>query len=169
MLRRPMDRDAISLLREAEVLVTERNVPVTRAMIEAADRLKLIVRLGSLSHDIDVAAAAARGIVVVRQPVEGAIYAAEHVMMMILAVLRRLPSATFAMTHPRLVLSSKSSAQTSEDQFAYDWSVLPGVRPLRGANVAIFGMGEIGVELAWRLAAFSPASHRHCSRGRTWW
>src|SRR5689334_6412620 len=100
MLRDPSERELFDALARADILVSERNVPVTRAMIEAAPRLKLIVRLGSLCHDIDIPAARSRGVAVSRQPVRSSINAAEHVLLMTLAILRRLPRAMRAMTGP---------------------------------------------------------------------
>ena len=58
-------------------------------MIEAGRRLRLIQRLGSQTHDIDVAAAAQRGIPVCYWPIPGVMAVAEHVLWQILALTRR--------------------------------------------------------------------------------
>src|SRR5579864_1556085 len=71
MRRRPADSEILSLLPTVDFLVSERNRPVTKTLLDAASRLKLIVRLGSLSYDIDVDTARAKGIHISVQPVIG--------------------------------------------------------------------------------------------------
>ena len=74
MLREPA-RDALPAhLAEAEFLISEPAGVIDTEMLAAAPRLKMILRLGSLSHDIDLAAAQAHGITVVTWPQPGVIY-----------------------------------------------------------------------------------------------
>jgi phosphoglycerate dehydrogenase-like enzyme len=154
MLRRPAADELAARLADADVLISERSVPVTGDMIAAAPRLRLIVRLGSLWHDIDAAAAKARGVRVSVQPVTGCVYGAEHVLMMTLAVLKRLGRSLHAATEAG---HGREPARTDEDTFAYNWLNYSDLRGLQGKTVAILGMGEIGVETARRLRAFGPA------------
>lgn len=154
MLRRPAPDEIASALATADVLISERSVPVTAEMIAAAPRLKLILRLGSLWHDIDVAAAKARGVRVSVQPVTGCVYGAEHVLMMTLAVLKRLGRSLHAAAEAG---HGREPARTDEDTFAYNWLNYADLRSLAGKTVAILGMGEIGVETARRLRAFGVA------------
>src|SRR5690606_22185338 len=57
------DREALRVaLAEAEVLVSERSGAVDAELIAAAPRLRLIQRLGSLAHDIDLDAARAAAV-----------------------------------------------------------------------------------------------------------
>jgi phosphoglycerate dehydrogenase-like enzyme len=157
--RRPDAAEMAALLPTVAMLVSERNQPVTAAMVAAAENLHLIVRLGSLSHDIAVAEAKARGVRVSVQPVTGCIYAAEHLVMMTLAVLKRLGRSLHA---ARTAMNGDPSAvgarRTDEDTFAYNWPGYADLRGLTGKTVAILGMGEIGVELARRLKGFAPGA-----------
>ena len=155
MRRRPAPDELDALLPTVDILVTERNQPVTAAMVAQAERLKLIVRLGSLTHDIAVAEARARGIAVSAQPVSGCIYVAEHVVMMILAVLKRLGRSLHAAPAAG---HGREARRTDEDTFAYNWLGYSDLRGLHSKTITILGMGEIGVETARRLRAFAPAT-----------
>ncbi len=151
MKRHPPEADLMALLPTIDFLITERNQPVTAAMLEVAIRLKLIVRLGTLSHDLDFEAARETGVRVSVQPVLGSIYAAEHVLMMILAVLRRLGRSLAAANAAKHGLPAR---RTDENTFAVNWMSFGDTDGLVGKTVSILGMGEIGVELARRLKPF---------------
>jgi phosphoglycerate dehydrogenase-like enzyme len=142
-----------ALLPNVEVIVSERNQPVREEMIVAAPRLRLIVRLGSLYHDIALEAARARGVQVSVQPVSECIYGAEHLLMMTLAVQRRLKRSLRAAVTDH----GQEAHRTDEDTFAYNWLGFADLRSLFGKTVAILGMGEMGVELARRLHPFRPS------------
>lgn len=163
MKRRPPKDELMALLPTVDFLISERNQPVTAEMLEAAIRLKLIVRLGSLSYDIDVETAKATGARVSVQPVLMTIHCAEHAVMMILAVLKRLGrslAATNAASHGR------EARRTDENTFAVNWLGFNSIAGLIHKNVAILGMGEIGVELAQRLKGFRPQTIFYNKRER---
>jgi phosphoglycerate dehydrogenase-like enzyme len=149
--RRPSPAELDSLLPTADFLITERNQPVTAAMLDRANRLKLIVRLGSLAHDIDLVMAREKGIHVSVQPVLGSIMVAEHMVMMTLAVLKRLKRSLIAAS----TADHKRPAQrTDENTFSFNWMGYSDLVGLFGKTASILGMGEIGVELARRLRSF---------------
>jgi D-3-phosphoglycerate dehydrogenase len=66
---------------------------VTRALIERAERLKIVGRAGIGVDNIDVAAATARGIVVMNTPYGNSITTAEHTIAMLFALCRQIPAA----------------------------------------------------------------------------
>lgn len=155
MLRTPTFDELLPYLPTADFIISERNQPVTAAMIEAAPRLKRIVRLGSLGYDIDSEAAAARGIKVVVQPVLGSLYCAEHALMMSLAVIKKLGRGL----HDALNAAHGLPAQRGdENTFAFNWLGYTDVGGLIGKTIAIVGMGEIGVEYARLVRPFRPAA-----------
>lgn len=155
ILRNPNEPEVLRVIGDAQFLISERNQAVTASMLSAAHRLSLVVRLGSLHHDLDVAAAQKRGIRVCVQPVRTSIAAAEHVLMMILAVLKQLGRATSFGRDPATT-TAKTPKLTREDTFAYNFAELTQINALYQRSVGILGMGEIGVELARRLRAFRP-------------
>lgn len=152
--RRPAEAELQQVLAEVQFIISERSEPVTASMIAAAPQLKLIVRLGSLLYDIDVKAAEAAGVRVISQPVISTIYCAEHALMMILALVKKLGRGLHAAQASDHGLPAKRS---DEDTFSFNWLGFNDIGGLIGKTVAILGMGEIGVELARRLIAFRPA------------
>lgn len=149
MLRRP-DRATLSAaLAGADYLISERTGVIDARLIQAAPRLKLIQRLGSLTYDIDLEAAADAGVAVCYWPVDSVIRVAEHTIMQLLAVgkkLREVEAVALA-AGPEWGVSKR----TDEDTFAYNWSERRGVDQLWQRRVGIIGFGEIGVEVARRL------------------
>ncbi len=110
--------------------------PVTRAVIDAAPRLRVISRLGVGVDNIDVVAAGERGIAVVRVTDYCVDEVATHAVALGLAAWRRIP-AYDAVTR------------------AGGWGIRPELplRRLAGSRVAVLGRGPIGREVGRRWAA----------------
>jgi phosphoglycerate dehydrogenase-like enzyme len=141
--------EIIELIRDADALITERVGVIDREIIDAGAKLKVILRYGSLSHDIDFDAARERNIRVIVEPIVGAIAVAENLMLQILAVLRRaMPLQTILHQPPE---NFKTPQRTSEDVFSFNWSGQRQISLLKDKTVGILGFGEIGVELTRRL------------------
>ncbi len=155
MLRQPDKETLLAHLPRAEYLISERVGVIDAEMIQAAPRLKLILRLGSLTYDIDAKAAKAAGVAVCYWPVGSVIRVAEHTVLQLLALSKRLRE-TEAIA---LTASAKwgASKRTDEDTFAYNWSNRQNVGGLWQKSIGILGFGEIGVELARRLAGWGCA------------
>lgn len=149
MLRQPDKATLMQHLAEAEYLISERTGEIDAEMIQAAPQLKLILRLGSQTYDIDTLAAKAAGVVVCYWPVGTVIRVAEHMMMQILALSKKLREieAVALTASPEWGLSKR----TDEDTFAYNWSDRQNLADLWQSTVGIIGFGEIGAELARRL------------------
>lgn len=148
ILRQPDPATLRPLLAEAVFLISERAGVIDRALIAAAPNLKMILRLGSLAHDIDLEAARAAGVVVATWPQRGVIMVAEHVVMQMLALVKRLREVE------AIAVAAGDwgrARRTDEDTFAYNWSRRQGIGGLWQQTVGILGFGEIGAELARRL------------------
>ncbi len=139
----------MALLPKVEFLISERTGAIDAEMIAAGRGLRLIQRLGSQSYDIDLAAAQRAGIPVCYWPVQTCTMVAEHTLMLMLALARRLPELM------RIANEAggwgQEPQECDENVFAYNWSGRTGIGGLAGATVGILGMGEIGGELARRL------------------
>jgi phosphoglycerate dehydrogenase-like enzyme len=149
MLRQPDKATLLAHLADADYFISERTGTVGADLIQAAPRLKLIQRLGSLTYDIDIAAAKAAGVAVCYWPVGSVIRVAEHAVMQMLALGKKLREIE------AIALAASTewgpSRRTNEDTFAYNWSDRVNVAGLWQKTIGIMGFGEIGAELARRL------------------
>ncbi|NIO42974.1 MAG: hypothetical protein GTO41_24140, partial [Burkholderiales bacterium] len=164
MLRKPPREEVLRRLPEVDFLISERSGEIDAEMIAAGKKLRLIQRLGSLTYDIDRDAARVAGVPVCAWPVRSVILVAEHMVMQMLALAKRLNEAT------AIALDAgdwgQPSRRTDEDTFAYNWSNRERVGGICGQTIGILGLGEIGVELARRLRGFAPARILYHKRRR---
>jgi phosphoglycerate dehydrogenase-like enzyme len=119
---------------------------VTEAMLAHADALRLIQKHGEDCRNIDVAAAARRGIPVKILRRRGNSDVAEHTLLLMLAVTRRLLAA-----HAAAVAGLPHAEREAS---SYNWARLEGVISLRERTLGVVGMGEIGRDLARKVAPF---------------
>jgi phosphoglycerate dehydrogenase-like enzyme len=155
MLRHPSRAELLQHLADSEFLISERAGVIDGELIAAGPHLRLIQRLGSLTYDIDGAAAQAAGIAVCAWPIRGCILVAEHMLLQMLALVKKLPEA-------KAVAEAagdwgRPARRTDENIFAYNWSGRTDIDGIAGATIGILGFGEIGAELARRLRGFQPA------------
>ena len=159
MLVSPSTAEIIDAVADAEFLVSERSRVIDAPIIEAGSRLRLIQRLGLQVHDIDLDAARRAGIPVCRWPLPQCTMVAEHVVMQMMALLKRTREAE------QIVVEASEAWGTPQrcdaDTFLIDWSKMQGVRQLRDCAVGIVGLGEIGTELALRLGSFGCELRYH--------
>ncbi len=152
MLRSPSKEEIIAALPGKDFLITERTGEIDADIIAAGSNLRLIQRLGSQTYDIDLKAAKKAGIPVCYLPVRSCIMVAEHMVLQILALAKRL----------REVMDLTESAddfgkppkQCDEDYFAYNWTGRENLLGLWESTVGILGFGEIGTELTRRLQGY---------------
>jgi D-3-phosphoglycerate dehydrogenase len=119
-----------------DALVVRSRTKVTAAVIAAGARLKVIGRAGVGVDNIDVAAAVARGIVVVNSPMAASVSVAEHTLGLMLALARRIPAADASLKQDR-----------------WDKSAFMGTE-LSGKVLGLLGLGRIGALVANRAIAF---------------
>jgi glyoxylate reductase len=148
---RPMSQEElIAAVQVAHVLVPTVTDEITEAVIEAAGPdLKLIANFGNGFDNIDVAAAARRGIAVTNTPGVLTDDTADMTMALIMAVARRIPEGS------RVVLDDKWEG------WSPTWML--GKR-ITGKRLGIIGMGRIGRAVARRAHAFGLSIHYHNRR-----
>ena len=150
MLRQPDPAELAAQLAEAEFIISERAGVIDAAMIAAAPHLRMIVRVGSLAHDIDLDAARGQGVIVSLWPQPGVIFVAEHIILQMQALVKRLREAE-AKALGAGSDTWAASRRTDEDTFAYNWTQMLDVGGLFEKTVGILGFGEIGAEVARHL------------------
>ncbi|ETR73827.1 MAG: D-3-phosphoglycerate dehydrogenase [Candidatus Magnetoglobus multicellularis str. Araruama] len=80
-----------------DALVIRSATKVTKDIIDAADRLKVIGRAGIGLDNVDIPAATQRGIVVMNTPLGNVVTTAEHAISMMLALTRNIPQGTMSL------------------------------------------------------------------------
>ncbi|MEZ4501463.1 MAG: phosphoglycerate dehydrogenase [Dehalococcoidia bacterium] len=128
--------DLVAAVADIEGLVVRSQTQVTRRVIAAAPRLRVIGRAGVGVDNIDVDAATEHGVTVVNAPLANTISTAEHTMAMMLAVARNVPQGHASLKDGR-----------------WERSKLMGVE-LKGHTLGIVGLGRIGSEVARRARSF---------------
>lgn len=128
---------------EVEILITRRG-PVTSTVLEHFPKLRLIQRLGERAEGIDLGAAAARGVAVSCLPRRSLIYTAEHSILMMLALSKRLLEADSAVRTG----AWDRSVTPPADRVSYNWVGLSGLSGLFGRRLGIIGLGEVGTIVA---------------------
>lgn len=123
-------------LANADALIVRSATKVTASLLEAAPKLRVVARAGTGVDNVDLAAATARGILVINAPGANSISVAEHAMALMLSLSRAVPAADAAMK--RAIWDKKS---------------LLGAE-LRGKTLGLVGLGRIGQEVAARARAF---------------
>ncbi len=123
-------------LADADAMVVRSAVQVDDALMEHAQKLRVVGRAGVGVDNIDADAATRRGIVVMNTPGANAVAVAELTIGLMLALARKVPAANASMHAGRW---EKKSLQGAE---------------LRGKTLGILGLGRIGLEVARRAKGF---------------
>jgi D-3-phosphoglycerate dehydrogenase len=87
----------LEAIADADALVIRSATKVTREVIAAASKLAVIGRAGIGVDNVDVAAATARGIVVMNTPGGNTVTTAEHALALLISLARHIPQATASM------------------------------------------------------------------------
>jgi len=134
--KRLPEAELLPLVTETDAMVVRSETKITRAVMEAAPRLKVVGRAGVGVDNVDVPAATARGIVVMNTPAGNTISTAELTFSMLMSLARKIPQANASMK-------------------AGEWNrkAFSGME-LYNKTLGILGMGRIGGEVAKRAVAF---------------
>jgi len=120
---------------EYEAIVTRSSTAVTSEFLARARRLRILGRAGVGVDNIDVDACSRHGVVVVNAPYGNVVSAAEHTVGMLLALVRKIPTAHEALKHlqwDRGIYGSELFRKTA----------------------GVLGLGKVGSRVAARLRAF---------------
>ncbi len=93
--------ELLEAIRDAEALVIRSGTKVTADVIAAGEKLRVIGRAGIGIDNVDVAAATARGIVVMNTPEGNNVTTGEHAIALLISLARHIPQATASMKSGR--------------------------------------------------------------------
>jgi D-3-phosphoglycerate dehydrogenase len=137
--------ELIACIGEYDGLAIRSATKATAKVLAAADNMKVIGRAGIGVDNVDIAAATARGIVVMNTPFGNAITTAEHAIAMMMALARQIPEAN-----------------TSTQESKWEKSRFMGVE-VTGKTLGLVGCGNIGsivadraLGLKMKVVAFDP-------------
>jgi glyoxylate reductase len=150
---RPVDRDAlVARASAADALICTLTDRIDGDLLDACPKLKTIANYGVGYDNVDVAAAAARGIAVSNTPDVLTDATADLAFALLLAAARRLPETMAVVTEGR-------------------WGTWEPAghlgRDLSGATLGIVGAGRIGEAVARRAAGFDMEVLSNTNRGGT--
>ncbi len=137
-------QDLIDLAHDADVLVSERTRIDAETLAKLGTRLRLIQRFGSWVPAVDVDAAADHGIMVATWRRSANRRVAEHTVMLMLALARRLVTSDDAVRTFDLEYYAEHRPETS---YTNNWVKLTGTTTLAGKTLGIIGLGEVGAEV----------------------
>ncbi len=134
--QRLSEAELLPLVADVDAMVVRSETKITKAVIDAAPKLRVVGRAGVGVDNVDVDAATARGIVVMNTPSGNTISTAELTFSMLMALARKIPQAHASMK-------------------AGEWNrkAFQGVE-LYNKTLGILGMGRIGTEVARRAIVF---------------
>jgi len=147
-------REFAAQLPHAEVVVSE-SFTIGAAELAQAPKLKVLQKYGTVLRDIDTAACATRGIPVLTLRRRANISCAEHALMLMLTLAKKLH-----LMHGRISFTQLRAACFDPKIFdsgltpGSGWPRARGLSTLYGATLGIIGFGEIGREIALRANAF---------------
>jgi D-3-phosphoglycerate dehydrogenase len=134
--KRLSEAELLPIVGAAVAMVVRSETKVSRAVIEAAGKLRVVGRAGVGVDNVDVEAATQRGVVVMNTPGGNTVSTAELSFAMILNLARKVPQAYASMLQGR-----------------WDRKQFQGIE-LMGKVLGVLGMGRIGTEVAKRAQAF---------------
>ena len=128
--------ELVKVIKDFDAIIVRSRTKVTREVIEAAEKLKIIARAGVGVDNVDVEAATQHGIMVVNAPESTSITVAEHTMGIILSLARKI-----------------SIADKSVKEGKWEKKKFMGLE-LNGKTLGVIGMGRIGSQVVTRSKAF---------------
>lgn len=127
--------ELLEIIKDYDAIITRSRTPVTKELLDRAEKLKVIGRAGVGVDNVDLEEASRRGILVVNTPGANTIGAAEITMAHLYTVLRKL----------HLAHQSMLAGEWNRKKFMGE--------ELDGKVVGIIGLGNVGSQVAIRCKA----------------
>ena len=150
--------ELIAIIGDYDGLAIRSATKVTRDVLEAASKLKVVGRAGIGVDNVDIPAATGRGVIVMNTPFGNSITTAEHAIALMFALARELPAAD----------ASTQSGRWEKNRFM-------GVE-LTSKTLGLIGAGNIGsivaeraLGLRMKVIAYDIAGYRDAPPGLRLW
>lgn len=127
----PSPETVLPLMKDAQAVILRTGITMTRELIEAADDLMVISRTGGGFDNVDLEAASDNGVIVTSNLGVNSISVCEHVLAMMLSLVKQLPRLDHAVRN---------------DNYSIRYQNLS--RDLNGKTMGLLGFGRIGFEVA---------------------
>jgi D-3-phosphoglycerate dehydrogenase / 2-oxoglutarate reductase len=134
--KRLSEAELLPLVADTVAMLVRSETKITRKVMEAAPKLRVVGRAGVGVDNVDVEAATQRGVVVMNTPGGNTLSTAELSFAMILSLARKVPQAAASMAAGK-----------------WDRKEFSGIE-LAGKTLGVLGAGRIGTEVAKRALAF---------------
>src|SRR5256885_10959866 len=134
--KRLSEAELIPIVKDVEAMVVRSETKVTRKVIEAAPKLRVVGRAGVGIDNVDVDAATERGVVVMNTPGGNTVTTAELAFFLLGSLARHIAPADASMHAAK-----------------WDRKLFSGTE-INGKTLGVLGMGRIGSEVAKRALAF---------------
>ncbi len=125
-----------------------------------APELRLVAKVGSRIAGVDLAAARDAGVQVSLVPAPAHVACAEHTLLLLLALAKRLIVAHQRVTRRPAREGGPEPRSVTAGDYAYNWANLDGIGLVAGRTLGLVGMADIGIEVARRARAFGTAPRR---------
>ena len=133
---KPTQEELANIVKDYDCLLIRSEVKVTKEVIDASEKLKLVCRAGTGVDNVDLQYATKKGVIVMNVPGGNTISACEHTIGLILAMMRNIPQAYVSL----------KSGKWEREKFTGN--------ELQGKTLGLIGLGRIGSEVAKRMKAF---------------
>ena len=138
LMEKAEQAELLKKIPEVDYLLVGGRLPIGRALLESATRLRMVQRSGVGLDSIDLDELKARHIPLYVNPGVNAQSVAEHTVMLVLAVLRRLPAVHATLKNGQWIKHELGIRN----------------RDLRGRKLGLIGLGHIGLAVAQLLQPF---------------
>ncbi len=133
LLQTPQETEVAKRGHDADIVLVFHDIKLTELSISTLTKCRAIIRCGVGYDNVDIQAAGKRGIVVCNVPDYGTEEVADHALLLLLAIVRRLRAADEAIRRG-----------------VWDPQIVFGTPRLRGKTLGILGCGRIGTAMALR-------------------
>lgn len=127
----PQPETVLPMMKEVNAVILRTGITMTRALIEAADDLKVISRTGGGFDNVDIEAATDNNVIVTSNLGVNSISVCEHVLAMMLSLVKQLPVLDQAVRSGNYSIRYKNLS-----------------RDINGKTLGLLGFGRIGYQVA---------------------